>query len=211
MKIGITGLAASGKGTTSRLLAQRLGYHYADVGLLFRALALSTKGNTLRMYSLNENIRFQWNGIRMQISLDGKILTTEVLSAPDISDRTSCLASDPAWFKKAAQITNSMIGQQKNLVADGRNIGTLVLPDADAIFDIQANLSVRVERRLVDLNRYGLNISREDVRVQIENRDRRDYRRRYAPARLNPKSVVIDNSLLSPEECVDMIYRHIRV
>ncbi len=210
--IAIDGPAASGKSTTARLLAKKLGYLYIDTGAMYRAatLAVLRAGipveDTLAVEAcIGQNvIRLELAGDTQRTFLNEEDVS-EQIRTPEINRVISRIAS-------YSGVRKQMVRQQRALsktggvVMDGRDIGTVVLPNADLKVFMIASIEARAKRRLKELKQAQVEISFDDVRKEIENRDRIDSSRSHSPLKQAPDARVLDTSDLSIEQQVETIY-----
>ena len=203
--IAIDGPTASGKSTTAREAAKRLGYTHINTGAMYRAFALyaSEWGVDLssdeRIPELTEKayIDFDENG---NILLEGRDVTSEI-QAPEIAQLASELATLPQVRAKMVAMQQE-IGKNGGVVLDGRDIGTVVFPDAELKIFLIANAKTRAYRRKEELVRAGNDISLEKLTHEIEERDRRDSERELSPLRKANDAIELDTSKLTIDEQV---------
>jgi len=203
----IDGPSGSGKGTVSRAVARRLGWHFLDSGAIYRALALAVEreglpfGDAAAIARLAERIDLRFSsGEPPMVWLDGA----------DVTDRLpteSCgaMASAVAALKPVRQ---ALLQKQRDfralpgLVADGRDMGTVVFPDADFKVFLTASAVVRAQRRHKQLKEKGLDVTLAGLTKDIEERDERDRTRAEAPLRIAEGAALIDSSDLSVDEVI---------
>ena len=187
--IAVDGPAASGKGTIARAIAMNFGFEHLDTGLLYRAVAL----RALQGEEPEQAAR----AVRMEdLERDG-------LRAPDVSLKASEVAADPKVREALIEFQRSFARREGGSVLDGRDIGTVILPDADAKLFITARLFVRAARRHNELEQSGLEIEFFDVLTEMQERDARDSERDDAPLRKAKDAVEIDTSKMKPYEAVE--------
>ena len=208
--ITVDGPGGSGKGTLSRLLAQRLGYTFLDSGAIYRILALAADLNRVSLddrqglvdIALSMNIEFDIgvNG-RQQVLLDHQDVTHAIRSE-------SCgnAASQIAAIK---EVREALLKKQRafrkapGLVADGRDMGTVVFPDAEVKIFLTASLEERTNRRYKQLKEQGIDASLVALLEELAKRDERDRRRSVAPLKPAEDATVIDSTGLSIEEVLN--------
>jgi CMP/dCMP kinase len=205
--ITIDGLSGSGKGTVGLLLAERLGWHFLDSGALYRVIAYVFKElNLENITDLIEFIQKSWKQFQFTQS---KIFwltrdITELIRTTQCGNLASQLALD-------SQIRNALLPCQRafrqwpGLLADGRDMGTVVFPDAMLKIFLQASLKTRVERRHLQLKALGIHVSLEQLSDETIARDQRDQQRIIAPSKPAQDAVLIDTTERSVLEVVESI------
>jgi cytidylate kinase len=205
--IAVDGFAACGKSTLAKALAKELGYIYIDSGAMYRAVTLYFLDNSidieddLSVASALEQIRITFRNIdgNNHTFLNEKDVENEI-RAMRVSDFVSPVStiSSVRRFLVACQ---KEMGKQKGIVMDGRDIGTVVFPDAELKLFMTASPEVRTKRRLLELESKGINdYSFEQVQKNLSERDRIDSTRNDSPLRKADDAIVIDNSALSTAE-----------
>lgn len=212
MIVAIDGPAGAGKSSLARRLAARLGYLYIDTGAMYRAVALWAlrQGVGLedapRLEQLAGHAVIELGGDR--ISLNGEDVT-EAIRAPEIADAASRVSTLPG-VRRAMVRQQQRIGAAASVVMEGRDIGTVVFPEAAVKIYLDAEPRVRAERRLKDLEARGERAEVEDVEREIRRRDERDRTRADSPLRQAPDAVYFDSTGLSPEEVEEGLLRIVR-
>lgn len=203
--IAIDGPAGSGKSTTARRVAQQLGYIYIDTGAMYRALTLAVlrENKPTDEASLSEILRNYSVALRVESDGQHTYLNGEDVSAairtPDVTALVSAVSA-------LARVRSDMVHQQQELgknggvVMDGRDIGTVVFPQAELKIFLVASPAERARRRVLELAKQGVQMSAEEVERQIVERDRMDSERDISPLRKADDAVEIDTSMLSIEE-----------
>ena len=198
MIIAVDGPAASGKGTIARKLAERYGYAYLDTGLLYRAVARDVKqaGNLPEVAG---------DAVAAARTLDLATLSDPDLRLADIAAAASIVASHGALRAALLDLQRMFAHQHKKTgaVLDGRDIGTVVCPDAEVKLFITANDEVRAERRFLELTARGETVSRDAILEAIKIRDKRDAERAEAPMRPADDAILLDTSNLDRIEAFD--------
>ncbi|MDY0152076.1 MAG: (d)CMP kinase [Candidatus Cloacimonas sp.] len=210
--VAIDGPAASGKSTTAKLLAKKLGYIYLDTGAMYRACALQASREGIR---LQDSAAITDLMDRIQVNIgqtdEGNIVylgTEDVSSAirsPEISALASAISAIPDVRHKMVALQRKL-GCAGGVVLDGRDIGTVVFPEAEAKFFMIAELAKRSKRRYLELQAKGINTPLEQVMTEMETRDLADSSRAMAPLKPATDAIEIDTSCLSIGAQVDMLY-----
>lgn len=208
--VTIDGPSGSGKGTISRALAARLRWHLLDSGALYRlvALAAARRGNPedpaeLARRARAMDVSFGSAAIAEQVLLDGEDVT-EALRTEGVGAAASQVASVPAVREALLQRQRDFV-RPPGLVADGRDMGTVVFPAADLKVFLTATADERAMRRHKQLKGKGIDVSLRDLSWDIAQRDARDASRSVAPLRPAPDARTIDSTDLTPEEVIARI------
>ncbi len=210
--ITIDGPSGAGKGTVAQIVAKKLGLDYLDTGAMYRAVALLISRKTiniddeeeLKNILLKAHITFERNtDKRINIELNGEDITNKIRT-PEISSLSSYLATKRVVRTKLKEIQRE-VGIKGSIVADGRDMGTYVFPDADYKFFIDATLDERARRRWLQLKESGRDVALDEVKKEIELRDRQDSERSESPLHPAPNAVIIDTTNLSIDAVVEKI------
>ena len=210
--IAIDGPSASGKGTVAQRVAQALGYHYLDSGAIYRiaALAALRRGISwqdeagLADMAASLDIRFA-DG---KICLDGATIT-EAVRTEEISRGASEVAVHPALRSALLNLQQSF-RKMPGLVADGRDMATVVFPDAQTKIFLTASAEVRAERRYKQLIEKGIRANLADILQDLQTRDARDSQRSVAPLQKSESAKLLDTSELSIDQAVEAILNYSR-
>lgn len=213
--ITIDGPAGSGKSTVSRTLAGRLGFVYLDTGAMYRAVALEAKrrgvaiddGPSLGRLCRDLDIHFEVQGDRNRIYL-GRDDVSEEIRTPEM-DLLSSSVSAVREVREAMTEVQRRIGAQGNVVAEGRDMGTVVFPESRRKFFITASRAVRAERRYRERVARGEKVDRQRVEEELERRDRQDESRDIAPLRPAADALLVDTSEMSIDGVVTLILERI--
>ncbi len=213
INIAIDGPVASGKSTIAKLLAKRLGYTHIDTGAMYRCVALSAiqqhvpldDENKLTELSATLNIELHANGV---VVCDGQDVT-QALRSNGVSTAAS-LVSVFSGVRKQLVKQQQHIAQHKGIVMDGRDIGTVVLPNAELKIFQTASVASRANRRYQENLKKNIKSPYHELTKEINERDYADTHREQSPLRQAEDAVVIDTSNLSIEEVVAIIETHAR-
>lgn len=222
-QIAIDGPVAAGKGTVSRLLAQKLGFMYVDTGAMYRAIALLAirKGvnlsNENEIVTLLEESKLEMRNPLPPKELDGR-LTTVILNGEDVSwaIRTQKCSDGASKVAVLSQLRKTLVKKQQeiaatqNVVMEGRDITFRVLPNADLKIFLTANIQSRAMRKHTQYLNKGVNISLAAVTHEIKERDIRDMQRKVDPLQMVPDAWLLDTSDLTIEEVVTLIAQKVQ-
>ena len=211
MTIAMDGPAGAGKSTVAKLTAKRLHMHYVDTGAMYRAIAYGIIKSGVSEEKAEEVVRCMEVVVRYEedeqhVYVDG----TDVMPfirTPEISDAASRYSAKPFVREKLLE-TQREIARTYDVIMDGRDIGTVVLPDADVKIFITADPYERARRRALELEqRTGIQQDIEAIAQEIRERDYRDSHRAIAPLKQAEDAVLVDTTNLSIEEVVDEVCR----
>jgi cytidylate kinase len=211
--VAIDGPAGAGKSTIARRVAAKLGYVYIDTGAMYRALALwalRAGVDLADMHRLDQLARAAQIQLPApgQVTLNGEDVS-DAIREPAVSDAASKVASVPA-VRRALVERQREIAQEYSVVMEGRDIGTVVFPDAHVKVFLDASVDVRAVRRAGDLRGRGLEPDAAELAREIEARDRRDRTRPNSPLMQAPDAVYLDSSALTAEQVEDEILKLVR-
>jgi cytidylate kinase len=198
MIIAIDGPAASGKGTLAKRLADHLGYACLDTGLLYRAVARDV---TRQGFRLDDT----WAAVAAARGLDPASFDDPALRGTAAGDAASIVARIPAVRAALLAYQRDFARQLPGAVLDGRDIGTVVCPDADVKIFVTASPEVRAQRRFAEFQARGSDVAYETVLSDILVRDARDSGRPNAPMAQAPDAMLLDTSNLSIEAAFDAV------
>ena len=216
MIIAIDGPAGAGKSTVAKILAKKLGFLYIDTGAMYRALTLKVLETSTDIKNTKAIIDLAGKSLiglsnnsdgSLKVMLDGKDVTKEIRDL-----RITKFVSDIAKIKGVRIVMLELqrkLGREKNSVLDGRDIGTIVFPDADKKFYIDAYPKERVNRRYKELLGAGQNITLEDIEIDVNNRDKIDSTREFAPLKKAKDAIYVDTTKLTIEEVVETLLKNI--
>ncbi len=203
--IAIDGPSASGKGTLAQLVAKRLGYHYLDSGALYRIVALAAQNQGISwqdepaLAAMTNNLDIQFNN--GQIMLSGMDVSEQVRTEA-MSKGASEVAAHPAVRRALMKIQHGF-RQAPGLVADGRDMATVVFPDAATKIFLTASAEVRAERRFKQLMTQGIHANLLDILQDLQKRDTRDQQRLVAPLQQCADAKLLETSQLTIEQSVE--------
>jgi cytidylate kinase len=211
--IAIDGPAASGKSTTAREVARRLGYIYIDTGAMYRAVTLKaleekvSVHDTDKIAELAEKVKIEFgkNNRKTIIYLDGRDVSDEI-STPRIDQQISPVAANPKVRRVMVKKQQEM-GRQGGMVLDGRDIGTVVFPNAELKIYMLASVEERAMRRKLEMEQKGLEIDLDKVVQDLRYRDQQDMGRSHGPLKKASDAVEIDTTRLTIEQQVDLIFK----
>jgi cytidylate kinase len=208
----IDGPSGSGKGTISRIVAERLGWHYLDSGALYRAVGLAASWSdldfsdhaALARRAQDTEIRFRTDGeAEPRVLVDG-VDATDELRTETAGAAASAIAAIPA-VRQALFDKQRAFRRPPGLVADGRDMGTVIFPDANWKVFLTASAGQRAERRYKQLKEKGVSVSMEGLLREILARDARDAERAVAPLRPADDAVLIDTTDVPVERVVERV------
>ena len=195
--VAIDGPAAAGKGTISKAVAQAFGFAHLDTGLLYRAV-----GSKILM--LGDHALTTEMAVTVARKLTPEDLLDENLRSSEVAQAASRVAVIPEVREILLDFQREFSRRDGGAVLDGRDIGTVICPDANVKLFITANAEIRAERRFLELDGKGHDVSRSGVLVDVIARDKRDSERATAPLIAAVDAVVIDTSEMSIEHAVDV-------
>jgi cytidylate kinase len=209
--VAIDGPAGAGKSTVAKLLAARLGYALLDTGAIYRSMALRARergigwddGPGVAALADGIDIAFRMDETINHVTLNGQDVTAAIRT-PEISDGASRVSALPE-VRRALLGLQRRIGAGGGVVVEGRDIGTVVFPDAEAKFFLTANTDERARRRVAELAAAGKPVDAAQTKAEIVARDTRDSTRAAAPLRKADDAIEIDSSAMSPDAVVAMM------
>ena len=218
MKIAIDGPAGAGKSTIARLVAKELGLRYLDTGAMYRALTLEAKNNDIPYdneqglvrlaTAMDLEIIFDQATKKNFVYLNGEDVTGQIRQ-PEISSNVSLVSSHKKVRKYIVDLQTE-IGRQGAIVMDGRDIGTVVMPDADWKIFLQASVEERARRRQKELERSGHCVELVKLEEQIRKRDHFDSTRDNSPLRKADDAIEVDTTFLEIDVVVKKVLALIR-
>lgn len=215
--VAIDGPAGSGKSTSARLVAGRLGYVYVDSGAMYRAITFLALQNNLlddenALITLSENVDIHLDYIdgETKIEVDGKDITGELRSF-EVNNKVSDVSKIEGIRKALVKKQQEMGNQERGLVMEGRDITTIVFPDADVKIFLTASIEQRAKRRAEEYEKKGTSVSVDEIMKNIEQRDKIDSTRNVSPLTKAPDAIEIDTSKVSIEEQVELILKQVKL
>lgn len=211
--VAIDGTASSGKSTTARLLAKKMGFTHLDTGAMYRAVtyllleknAVEAADSELQTILLSSPLEFKIYNRSLYVYLDGKRLSDE-LRTPEV-DRWVSPVSERAIVRAFLVAKQREIGRNRRLVCEGRDIGSVVFPDADLKVFMRCDLEERARRRQKELVEKGEELSEEEVRSGLARRDEIDSGRKISPLIRTPDALLVDTTNLTVDDQVDIIFK----
>lgn len=215
LKIAIDGPAGSGKSTTAKLVAKALGLLPIDTGAMYRAVALKVLREKIDPHDEEKvveiagkvNIEQKLENGEIHTYLDGEDVSTAIRT-PEVNNTVSIISAYPGVRKKMVELQRKL-AKAGGVVLEGRDIGTVVLPDADLKVYMIASLEERARRRLKELKEKGMDVSLEDVKQEILMRDEMDSKREYSPLKIPEDAFILDTTNLTVEEQVEKILKEV--
>jgi cytidylate kinase len=209
LTIAIDGPSGAGKSTVARTLATRLGYVYIDTGAMYRSVALRVKEKgicpedelALNQLALSLHIRFVTEEEQARVFCDGEDIT-EAIRTPEISRLASSISKRKGVRKALVKMQRKM-GREGGVILEGRDIGTVVFPDADVKFYLDAESDERVRRRYDEMIEKGVKVDLKEIEEELVQRDYNDMHRIYSPLKKANDAVLIDSTHRSVEEVVE--------
>ncbi len=217
MIIAIDGPAASGKSTTAKLVAKKLNVTYLDTGAMYRAVTLQLLRSKIDFVDIDKVSAilddliidmFDHKGVNI-VKINDEDVTGEIRS----SNVTKYVSEVSALLsvRESMVVMQREIGHKTDCVIEGRDIGTIVFPNADYKFFMVADIKMRAKRRLKEMKQFGIVKSVKEVISELESRDQKDSSRDNSPLRKAKDAIEIDTSNLSIDEQVDKIIDHIKI
>jgi cytidylate kinase len=214
--IAIDGPAGSGKSTTAKEVAKRLGFLYVDTGSMYRAVTLAairnkvTPSNEKEVVNIAKQsvIDFKLNAGEVSTFLNGEDVSEEIRSSK-VSKFVSPISAIPG-VREVLVEQQRKIGSKNDVVMEGRDIGTFVFPDADFKFYLDADIKERTKRRSKDYRRVGQSLELSEIERELRERDRIDSSRAYSPLKKANDAIVIDTTNLRFEDQVEKIIVYIK-
>ncbi len=216
INVAVDGPSGSGKSTLSRKVAHALGYIYVDTGAMYRAIGLYAYNHGVELDAIEQTI-----DLLQKITIDLKYLDGEqviYLNGVDVSSdiRTHIISAYASAVAKIEQVRTFLLDRQRqlannnNVIMDGRDIGTVVLPNADVKVFLTASPEIRAKRRFAELKERGQDIDYNKLLQDIKDRDYQDSHRKIAPLKPSEDSIVLDTSKLDFEQSLEQLIKIIK-
>ena len=217
MIIAIDGPAATGKSTSAKLVSQKLGFTYLDTGAMYRCVTLLVLRNNVEitnqdhLTSLLNNFQLdiKKNGKDHLFLLDGKDVSKDIRSS-NVTDNVSAVSALPVVRKKLVSIQKKIADNQDSVV-EGRDIGTVVFPNADVKFFIVADTVVRAKRRQLDLKRLGEDKTIDSLIKEIRDRDNYDSQRKISPLTKAIDAIEVNTTNTTIDEQVNFMVNKVKL
>ena len=209
--VAIDGPAGAGKSTIAKLVAKEKGYIYVDTGAMYRGLAIHfldkgiQKGETEKVIEAckDAEVTIAYEDGVQHVYLNGKDITAR-LRNEEVGNMASVTSAIPEVRKKLLEL-QQILAKTQDVIMDGRDIGTCVLPDADVKIFLTASVETRAKRRYQELLEKGENCVYEEIAQDIKERDERDMNREIAPLKQAEDAILVDSSEMTIEEVVKTI------
>jgi cytidylate kinase len=216
LTIAIDGPSGAGKSTVAKSLAKRLGYNYVDTGAMYRSVALRVKEKgippedelTIRQLALSLRIAFITEDEQTHVFCDGEDVT-EVIRKPEISRLASAISKQKGLRKALVQMQREM-GRGGGVILEGRDIGTVVFPDAEVKFYLDAKSEERVKRRYDEMVEKGMMADFKETQKELVQRDHNDMHRDQSPLKKAKDALLIDSTHRSAEQVMAEMLRIIK-
>jgi CMP/dCMP kinase len=214
--IAIDGPSGAGKSTAARRLAERLGYIYIDTGAMYRAIGWKAKregidpADEARLSDLcgRTEVAIKKDNSDPRFFVDGIDVTGEIRT-PEMGMMASAVSKSRVVRARLLTLQREL-GRGGGVVMDGRDIGTVVFPDADVKFYLEASAGERGKRRYLELKAKGMDVDRVQITKEIEERDRQDSGRALAPLKKADDALLIDSSAMSIDDVLDRMLLEIK-
>tara|TARA_B100000963_G_scaffold325806_1_gene312322 strand:+ start:518 stop:1177 length:660 start_codon:yes stop_codon:yes gene_type:complete len=213
MIIAIDGPSASGKSTTAKGVSNKLGFNHIDTGSMYRAVTFGLihenimldNRNSIISYLRNLDLKFDSNGY---VILNGKNVSNAIRTV-EISSKVSKISAIPEIRSKMVDFQRNIAGKS-DCVLEGRDIGTVVFPNADYKFYMIADINIRAQRRLIELKQIDESTTIEEIISSIKIRDELDSKRSHSPLKKATDAIEIDTSLLSISQQIEKIVKIVK-
>ncbi|MGA7836381.1 MAG: (d)CMP kinase [Ignavibacteriaceae bacterium] len=215
--VAIDGPAGSGKSTSAKLVAENLGYVYIDTGAMYRAVTyLALRDNLLRNENAlieiaeNTDIHLDFIDGETKVKTNGQDITIQVRSV-EVNQRVSDVSKIEGVRKALVKKQQEMGNQDRGIVIEGRDITTVVFPNADVKVFLTASIEQRAKRRVEEYEENGTFVSIDEVRKNLQQRDKIDSTRSISPLTKSPDAIEIDTSKVTIKEQVELILNQVKL
>lgn len=210
-QIAIDGPAGAGKSSVAKIISKELGYIYIDTGAMYRAFGLYLLNNNIDINSEDDvskqvdkvNISIEFVNGEQKIYLNNEDVTDKIRT-PEVSEAASVCSTYASVRTKLVKLQQEL-GSKSSVVMDGRDIASVVLPNANVKIFLTASVAERAKRRIIDYKQKGIEKSIDEVSKEIEERDYRDSHRENSPLKKVDDAILIDSSDMTIDEVVDKI------
>ncbi|TCK85170.1 (d)CMP kinase [Albibacterium bauzanense] len=214
--IAIDGYSSCGKSTVAKALANKLNYIYIDSGAMYRALTLyliehhisANDIEKIKSHLSDIEIKFDLKDDKTIVLLNGKDVTSKIREM-NVSELVSEVSSIKE-VRKAMVVQQQKMAENQNIVMDGRDIGTVVFPNAQVKIFMMADPKVRADRRFKELQLAGKNVTLEEVFENLAHRDYQDTTRKESPLTRSEEAIVLDNTNLNQEQQLDFVINEVK-
>lgn len=211
MIIAIDGPAGTGKGTVARMISKRLGYTYIDTGAMYRCVTLKMLRENIKLDEIEKiedllnkiEINFKNIDEEQHVYLDGEDVS-ELIRKQDVNEMVSPVSAIKIIREKMVELQRKL-GDVSNVIMEGRDITTVVFPNAEVKIYLDANLPVRAKRRFDELIQKGNDVTYEEILESVRKRDKNDMEKEFGALKIAEGAVVIDTTNLTPEEVFEKI------
>jgi CMP/dCMP kinase len=215
--VTVDGPAGAGKSTVAKMLAKKLGVAFLDTGAMYRALTVKALRRKVDFNDEEALVKLAHDtkidlvneaGKPLKVLLDGEDVS-EAIRSVDVTNNTFYVARTPGVRHVMVEWQRAL-GRKQPMVGDGRDLGTVVYPDATYKFYLDADVNVRCQRRIDELKAKGETVDEEALRKDLADRDQKDFTRKVGPLKKADDAVVIDSTGMTIDEVVDAMARHIQ-
>lgn len=214
MIIAIDGTSGSGKSTIAKQLAKTLGFGYFSAGSLYRAITVKTlnlkikdnEDDKLQFLANNTEIIYKYDGEKNIMLVDGMNVTDDLYNE-EVSNNVAKIACKPYIREFVRKLQQETKLHNENIVMEGRDIGSVIFPDADFKIFVDCKVETRAKRRMSDYEKLGENVTLEKVVEDLKKRDYLDMHREISPLVMCANAFLLDTTVLSIEEALDAIYK----
>ncbi len=214
MIVAIDGLAGSGKSTTARNVASKLDFLYLDTGAMYRAVTMAMLSDSIDLKdnkaikSCVASIEIDFDRTGSRVFLNGKDISREI-RGEKVTSNVSAVSALPKVRQKMVELQRKIAGERDSIV-EGRDIGTVVFPDADIKFFMIADITERAKRRCKDLLKLSVERKLEQVVQDLELRDQLDSSRELSPLKKADDAIEVNTTIMTINEQIDLIVYHIK-